>query len=113
MKLTISVLVLLLLAACSRSPHNEGVTAQSDKHSKATFTEVPDKLDEMNDCTANSDCIIVDGGCGNPMAISSKYREAAQPHLLMIYAAVDCAAPSEQVNPSVAVCVENVCQVAL
>jgi hypothetical protein len=107
-----AILLFLSVVACSTGTHNESASPKTETHSKATFTKVPDSLNEMNDCNADNECIIVDGGCGNPMAISSKYREAAQAHLLQIYAAVDCAAPSEQADPSIAICQENICQVA-
>jgi hypothetical protein len=113
----LGILLLSSAVACSDGTQNQDASPQAKTKTQNMLAEngvnkVPDSLYKMNDCRSDNECIIVDGGCGSPMAINRKYRDAAQPHLLLIYAAVDCAAPSQEANPSIAACQENICAVA-
>jgi hypothetical protein len=111
----LGILLLSSAVACSDGTQNQDASPQTKTQNMLAengVNKVPDSLYKMNDCRSDNECIIVDGGCGSPMAINRKYRDAAQPHLLLIYAAVDCAAPSQEANPSIAACQENICAVA-
>lgn len=111
----LAILLLSSAAACSDDPQNQDASPQTKTQNELPengVNKLPGSFYKMNDCRSDNECIIVDGGCGSPMAINRKYRDAAQPHLLLIYAAVDCAAPSQEAKPSIAACQENICTVA-
>jgi hypothetical protein len=108
-------LLLFWATACSTNSQNQDASSLVETQSglaKQSAAHVPDDLYAMNDCNADHECIIVNGGCGSPLAISSKYREAAEPHLSNLYATVNCAAPSPAIDPPKARCRDNIFQVA-
>ncbi len=65
----------------------------------------------MTNCTTNAECLVINGFCGNPIAVNRAAESGAAKIIADINRRVECARVDPAVTPATATCLQNHCEV--